>query len=193
MDYAENEHPSASGMCWVIIAQILASPDLGNVVLHFLRHCQQRVTADLTSGEKQGNEKGFPETEWLGCPSRQPLWVWILLGCPQLAGGTGICFSREKKSGVFPHCWLFIRHDIEGIRMWNRLSETKSQNLFTTWRSLLRLNEKGFTHSFIHFFAPSICIHFLVTKSALGTPAPLLRTPCYEDTETRLMATGASC
>lgn len=27
------------------------------------------MTADLTNGEKQGNEKGFPETEWLGCLS----------------------------------------------------------------------------------------------------------------------------
>lgn len=71
----------------------------------------------------------------------------------------------------------------QGIRMWNRnrLSETKSQNLFTTWRSLLKLNEKGFIHSFIHLFSPSIYIHVLVTKSALRTPVPLLGTLCYED------------
>lgn len=39
-------------MCWVIIAQTIASPDPRNVVLHFLRHLYKRVTVDFTSREK---------------------------------------------------------------------------------------------------------------------------------------------
>lgn len=41
-----------SVMCWVIIAQTIASPDPRNVVLHFLRHLYKRVTADFTRREK---------------------------------------------------------------------------------------------------------------------------------------------
>lgn len=124
-----------------------------------------------------------------------PLWVWILPGCPQLAGGTGVFFSREKRSGVFPHWWPFIRHDTERLRglECGIVSPKPRVRICSQHGSLLRLNEKGFIHSFIHLFAPSIYIHVLVTESALRTPVPLLGTLCYENTETRLMAAGASC
>lgn len=55
-----------SVMCWVIIAQTIASPDPGNVLLHFLRHLYKRVTVDSTSRENQGNWTAFSRngTDW---------------------------------------------------------------------------------------------------------------------------------
>lgn len=58
-----------SAMCRVIIAQTIASPDPGNVVLHFFRHLYKRVTANLTSRKLWENMPIFPETAWTGCPS----------------------------------------------------------------------------------------------------------------------------
>lgn len=55
-----------SVMCWVIIAQTIACPDPGNVLLHFLRHLYKRVTVDSSSREKQGNWTAFSRngTDW---------------------------------------------------------------------------------------------------------------------------------
>lgn len=44
-----------SVMCWVIIAQTIASPDPGNVLLHFLKRLYKRVTVDFTKRERQEN------------------------------------------------------------------------------------------------------------------------------------------
>lgn len=106
-----------SVMCWVIIAQTIASPDPGNVVLHSLRHLYKRVTAHFTSREKEENWTVFPETAWTRTPtSSWPFQVWKQLSHRHLAGHTGVSSNRERRSGAFPQWWPFIRHDTRWLR-----------------------------------------------------------------------------
>ena len=122
-----------SVMCWVIIAQTIASPDPGNVLLHFWGHLYKRMTVDFTSGEKQENWTVFSETARTRMPIFSwPFRVWTQLPRPCLAGGPGVSSSWEIRSRAFPQGWPCISHDARGLRtgngMWHllRLSQSPS-------------------------------------------------------------------
>lgn len=106
-----------SVMCWVITAQTIASPDPGDVLLHFFRHLYNSLPVDFTSAEKQENWTVFPETARTG----MPIFSWSFrvrtqLPRPCLAGGPGVSSSREIRSRAFPQRWPHISHDARWLR-----------------------------------------------------------------------------
>lgn len=102
---AASAHPT-SVMCWLIIAQTIASPDPGNVVLHFLRHPYiSQAERKKETGPCFQKRRGPDALHLLALPSSDMAFA------PRLAAGTGVSASREIRSGAFPQRWPFIRPD----------------------------------------------------------------------------------
>lgn len=99
---AASTHPT-SVMCFVIIAQTLV-PQIWEIWFYTSSDIVSKGWQEIYQVERNREirwvfQKQKDRDAWTLSAS----WVPTPLSCPQLAGDAGVCFSREKLSGVFPH------------------------------------------------------------------------------------------